>query len=128
MDQRRATSPALSQVAASQALRQADRLAAELLGTVSHELRNPLAVIKGYAATMLRHGGILDEAERHEFLAAIGEACDRLEITVYQMLEMSQLETGILVPRFMLLDLEQLIGESVISFTDRMARASLGEH
>src|SRR5258708_24313741 len=36
-------------------LREADRLKAELLGTVSHELRSPLAAIKGYAATLRRH-------------------------------------------------------------------------
>jgi signal transduction histidine kinase len=30
-------------------------LKAELLATVSHELRSPLASIKGYAVTLLRH-------------------------------------------------------------------------
>ncbi len=37
------------------ALRDMELLKAELLATVSHELRSPLASIKGYAATLLRH-------------------------------------------------------------------------
>jgi PAS domain-containing protein len=39
----------------AEAFHQADQLKAELLGTVSHELRNPLAVIKGYTASRRRH-------------------------------------------------------------------------
>jgi signal transduction histidine kinase len=109
-------------------LRPADLLRAELLGTVSHELRSPLTVIKGYAATLLRHEQSLDQAERREFLAAIGEACDRLEVTVNQLLEMSQLETGMLVPIFMHMDLEQVVREAVTGVAGRLATAGLGEH
>src|SRR5947209_8412571 len=37
-------------------LREMEFLKAELMATVSHELRSPLASIKGYASTLLRHG------------------------------------------------------------------------
>ena len=80
------------------ALREADRLKAELLGTVSHELRSPLTAIKGYAATLLRHERRLPPEERREFLRAITEASDRLEVIIDRLLEMSQLETGAIVP------------------------------
>ncbi|MGO8946114.1 MAG: sensor histidine kinase [Ktedonobacterales bacterium] len=106
----------------------ADRLKAELLGSVSHELRNPLAVIKGYAATLLRHEHSLEQTERREFLEAIGVACDRLEVMVNQLLEMSQLETGMLVPRFMPVNLEQVVRESGIAIEDRLAKGEFGEH
>lgn len=111
-----------------ESLRPAELLRAELLGTVSHELRSPLTVIKGYAATLLRHEQSLDQAERREFLAAIGEACDRLEVTVNQLLEMSQLETGLLVPRFMQMDLERVVREAVTGVAGRMATSGVGEH
>src|SRR5947207_12803368 len=71
-------------------------LKAELLATVSHELRSPLASIKGYAATLLRHERRISREERHEFLVAIAAASDRLERSIDRLLEMSQLETGTL--------------------------------
>lgn len=74
--------------------READRLKSELLGTVSHELRSPLATIKGYAATLLRHDRRLPRAERLDYLHAIVGASDRLEVLIIQLLELSQLETG----------------------------------
>lgn len=79
---------------ATESLREEDRLKAELLGTVSHELRSPLAAIQGYAETLLRHEKRLPAAERHEFLAAIQEAGNRLSIIVDRLLELSELETG----------------------------------
>ncbi|HCJ35323.1 MAG TPA: hypothetical protein DHV65_13640, partial [Ktedonobacter sp.] len=39
----------------NRSLQEMELLKAELLATVSHELRSPLASIKGYAATLLRH-------------------------------------------------------------------------
>ncbi|HEX8033565.1 MAG TPA: ATP-binding protein [Ktedonobacterales bacterium] len=74
--------------------READRLKSELLGTVSHELRSPLAAIKGYAATLVRHDRRLPRAERLDYLQAIVGASDRLEVLINQLLELSELETG----------------------------------
>ncbi|GCE45867.1 phospho-acceptor domain-containing protein [Thermosporothrix hazakensis] len=70
-------------------------LKAELLATVSHELRGPLASIQGYATTLLRHDQQITRQERHEFLVAINQAGKRLERIVGQLLEISQLETQI---------------------------------
>jgi signal transduction histidine kinase len=75
-------------------LHEMELLKAELLGTVSHELRSPLASIKGYAATLLRHERRISREERHEFLIAINEASDRLALLIDRLLEMSQLDTG----------------------------------
>ncbi|HEY6410064.1 MAG TPA: histidine kinase dimerization/phospho-acceptor domain-containing protein, partial [Ktedonobacteraceae bacterium] len=77
-----------------QALREMELLKAELLATVSHELRSPLASIKGYAATLLRHEQRISREERREFLIAINEASDRQAVVIDRLLEMSQLETG----------------------------------
>jgi signal transduction histidine kinase len=95
------------------ALREADRLKAELLGTVSHELRNPLAAIKGYAATLLRHERRLTRDERHEFLRAIVDGSDRLELLIGQLLEMSELSTGSIALRHESLDVAPIIREAI---------------
>src|SRR5437762_13397755 len=58
----------------NRSLQEMELLKAELLATVSHELRSPLASIKGYAATLLRHERRISREERHQFLLAIIEA------------------------------------------------------
>lgn len=71
-----------------------DALNAELLSTVSHELRSPLASIKGYAGTLLRHEQHISRKERHDFLLAINQASDRMERIINRLLELSELEMG----------------------------------
>ncbi len=68
-------------------------LKAELLATVSHELLSPLASVKGYTTTLLRHDQQISPEERHEFLVAISSASTRLETIVNRLLEVSELET-----------------------------------
>ena len=75
-------------------LREMELLKAELMATVSHELRSPLASIKGYTSTLLRHSRRISSEERQEFLLAIAEACNRLETSINRLLEMSELEIG----------------------------------
>jgi signal transduction histidine kinase len=71
-----------------------DRFSPELLGIISHELRSPLAAIKGYAATLRRHEQRLSRAERKQFLDAIDDASDRLTLIVERIEELAQLEMG----------------------------------
>lgn len=102
-------------------LRGARLLNAELLATVSHELRSPLTMVKGYAATLRKHGSQLSPEERAEFLDNITEACYRLEIVIACLLELSRLETGMLSLEPSAVDLVALARESVVA-----TRAMLG--
>ncbi|MGH2508553.1 MAG: sensor histidine kinase, partial [Ktedonobacteraceae bacterium] len=70
-----------------------DVFPAELLATVSHELRSPLTMIQGYAATLLRHDQHITREERQDFLQAIGEASTHLSTIVERCLTLAQLET-----------------------------------
>ncbi|HZO73059.1 MAG TPA: HAMP domain-containing sensor histidine kinase [Ktedonobacteraceae bacterium] len=103
------------------ALREMELLKAELLGTVSHELRSPLASVKGYAATLLRHERRISREERHEFLLAINEASDRLEVVINRLLEMSQLETGSIAITYSQVNLLHLAHEAIIAIEQRLA-------
>ena len=90
-------------------------LKAELLATVSHELRSPLASIKGYAATLLRHESRISREERHEFLVAIAAASDHLERIIDRLLEISQLETGTMSIERSPVDVVRLAHEAIIA-------------
>lgn len=81
---------------------------AELLATVSHELRSPLTSIKGYVATLLRYEQRLPHEERHQFLLAINEGAARLERIVESLFQMSQLETGATILQRSLVDVPLL--------------------
>src|SRR5438132_4328090 len=96
-----------------ESVREMELLKAELLGTVSHELRSPLASIKGYAATLLRHERRISREERHQFLLAINEASDRLEVIIERLLEMSQLETGEVIIQRSTMDPAHLAAEAM---------------
>ncbi len=101
------------------ALRDMELLKAELLATVSHELRSPLASIKGYAATLLRHERRISREERHEFLLAINEASDRLAAVIDRLFEMSQLETGDIHIELTVVNLAYLVREAITALEQR---------
>ena len=103
-----------------QALREMELLKAELLATVSHELRSPLASIKGYAATLLRHEQRIPREERREFLFAINEASDRLAVVIDRLLEMSQLETGTITINRASVNPVHLVREALIAIGQRV--------
>ena len=102
-------------------LREMELLKAELLGTVSHELRSPLASIKGYAATLLRHERRISREERHQFLLAISEASDRLEIIIQRLLEVSQLDTGEVTIDRAPVDMVYLVKESIATIEESIS-------
>jgi signal transduction histidine kinase len=98
-------------------------LVTELLSTMSHELRSPLASIKAYSTTLLRRDQRLSRAERRKFLLAIDEASDRLEVVIEHLLEMAQLETGTLLLELSVVNLVQLAREAIAN-VQRLQRAA----
>ena len=96
-------------------LQQMEWLKAELLATVSHELRSPLASIQGYTATLLRHERRMAREERHEFLLAIHDASQRLSVVIDRLLELSQLETETISLNRVPVNLIYLAREAIIA-------------
>ncbi len=78
------------------ALEEPERLRAEFLAMVSHELRAPLATIKGSAATVLDSTADLDPAVLRQFFRIIGGQADRMNEMVSDLLDVAGIETGTL--------------------------------
>ncbi len=77
-------------------LEEMERARTEFLATVSHELREPLAAIKGSAATARGAGAALDPAETLQFLRIIEEQADRMDGLVRDLLDAGRIGTGTL--------------------------------
>ena len=72
-----------------------ERLRTEFLGLVGHELREPLAAIKGSAATLLEDAA-LDPAERHEFHRIIAAQADHMRGLIGDLLDAGRIDAGTL--------------------------------
>ncbi len=65
----------------------------EFISNVSHELKTPLALIKGYAEGLLE-GVIEDEESRRYYLDVILDETDKMSRMVAQLLSLNRLEYG----------------------------------
>ena len=77
-------------------LEELERLRAEFLGLVGHELRAPLTSIKGSAATVLNARPELDPAEMREFFRIIDEQSDHMRGLIGDLLDVGRIDTGTL--------------------------------
>ena len=77
-------------------LQELERLRAEFLGMVSHELRAPLTAIKGSAATLLEESDDLDPAEMHEFHRIIHDQAGHMRGLIGALLDAGRIEAGML--------------------------------
>ncbi|GHO83656.1 sensor histidine kinase [Dictyobacter formicarum] len=88
-------------------------LNAELLATLSHELRGPLAIIKGYVTTLLHYDQIIDQNERTDFLRAIDEGSNRLAASIDRLMELAQMESGTIVLNSATISLPHLLRTAI---------------
>lgn len=79
-----------------QSLREANRLKAELLSTLAHEMRTPLTSIKGYSTALLEEEVTLSPETQQEFLEIIDEGCDVLQDLIHDLLESSIIDASLL--------------------------------
>ncbi len=73
-----------------------ERMRAGFLSMVSHELRAPLASIKGSAATVLGRSRNFATAEIEQFFRIIEEQADRMDSLIGDLLDAGRIETGTL--------------------------------
>ncbi len=74
--------------------RQADELKSEFISIISHELKTPVALIKGYVSTLRRKDVQWDSKVMEGSLQVIEEEADRLTGLIENLLETSRLQAG----------------------------------
>ena len=76
--------------------READEMKAMFISVISHELKTPVALIKGYASTLRREDAHWDSKTVQESLTIIEEESDRLDRLINDLLEASRIQAGAL--------------------------------
>jgi two-component system sensor histidine kinase KdpD len=83
----------------AEALRESDKLKNALLGSVTHDLRTPLAAIKAATSSLLQPGIRWNDEELRDLLESIDVSADRLNRLVSNLLDLSRLEAGVATPQ-----------------------------
>jgi signal transduction histidine kinase len=81
---------------ATQAISEGNRLKAELIATLAHEMRTPLTSVKGYASALLMEETSFAPDTQREFLQIIDEECDLLRDLIHDLLESSIIDAGLM--------------------------------
>ena len=92
---------------------QSDRLRGALLTSISHDLKTPLASVLGSASTLRDLGAGLDDAQKHELLATVIEESERLNRFIVNLLDMTKLESGAIVPNTARHDIGEIVGSAL---------------
>jgi signal transduction histidine kinase len=95
---------------------------AEVVSTVSHELRSPLTSVKGYTSLLLNRWERIGDEQKKVMLEQVHHDADRVTRLITELLDISRLETGRLVLRRQLVDLaalaESVIGKLAVEYAD----------
>jgi signal transduction histidine kinase len=87
----------------------------ELVRNISHELKSPIGVIKGYAEG-LKYGVASDREKADRYCTIIAEECDRMDSLVRELLNLSMLESGMFSLNATIFNLNDLISKIAHKF------------
>jgi signal transduction histidine kinase len=96
--------------------REAEELKSTFVSVISHELKTPVSLIKGYAGTLRREDARWDEATVRDSLAVIEEESDRLNELIDNLLDASRLQAGALSLSMGDVALDHLVRNTVEKF------------
>jgi two-component system sensor histidine kinase KdpD len=104
-------------------LAETDRLRSALLTSISHDLKTPLASALGAAGTLRDLAHALTDAQKADLLATVIDESERLNRFIANLLDMTRLESGAVVPNTALHDVGEIVGSAL-----RRASKILAQH
>ena len=90
-----------------------DRLRSALLTSISHDLKTPLAAILGSAGALRDLSNALSDGEKADLLATVIEESERLNRFIANLLDMTKLEAGAVVPNTAPHDVGEIVGSAL---------------
>ena len=99
------------------------RAKTEFVAGVSHELKTPLSLIRGFVET-LRLNRLGDPSQREEYFGIIDTEILRLSNMIDRILEMSKIEVGLKQYQPETVDVANLIDDTLAAFSNELDRES----
>lgn len=96
--------------------REAEQMKSTFVSVISHELKTPVALIKGYAGTLRRPDATWDPETLADGLAVIEEEADRLNALIDNLLDASRIQAGMFKLEMSEVDLPRLAQKVVDGF------------
>lgn len=103
-------------VANLEELKKTDYIRRELIANVSHDLRNPIASIKGYLETIQLKDDNLSVQERKKYIDSTLQICVMLETLVEQLFQLSKLDSQQIKPQLEAFSIADLLQDVVMKF------------
>ncbi len=105
--------------------READELKSTFISIISHELKTPVALIKGYVSTLRRKDAEWDREVVDDSLEVIEEEADRLTSLIEDLLDASRLQSGALSLKRTDVNLPEMIHQLVERFSVQTSRHTI---
>lgn len=75
-------------------LKEVENLRRELIANVSHDLRTPISIIRGYVETLQMKEDTITIEERKRYINTVSESAEKLEKLINELFELSKLEAN----------------------------------
>ncbi|WP_336788010.1 two-component system histidine kinase PnpS [Paenibacillus sp. MMO-177] len=106
------------------AIRRLERMRSEFVANVSHELKTPIAAVKGFAETLLG-GAVNDEETARSFLQIIYDESDRLNRLIGDILALSKIESKRVPLYFSPVEMDSFMTKTVTMMEPEAAKKSI---
>ncbi|WMI70021.1 HAMP domain-containing sensor histidine kinase [Mangrovimonas sp. YM274] len=90
-------------------LQSVDNLRKELIANISHDLRTPIASIRGFVETLMIKGDELTEAQKERYMEIVLKNSDKLKKLVDDLFELSKLEAEQRTPDYEPVQMAEII-------------------
>jgi PAS domain S-box-containing protein len=104
--------------------REAEEMKSTFISVISHELKTPVALIKGYAGTLRREDAHWDDKTLREGLNIIEEESDKLAALIDNLLDASRIQAGALKLEMSDVAIPKLAQKAVTRFQTQTSRHS----
>ncbi len=101
-------------IKAKEQAEESDKLKTSFLNNISHEIRTPFNGILGFLS-MLQYDDLSPD-ERDEYITFINQSADRLMNTINDIVDLSQIQAGLMKPTNSVVNIQNIVNELVIRF------------